>query len=398
MVIIQKIKEVSLIILFWSCVLSSIGQAKFSVDSKSGVILNKTPFFPDSTFFKHTNEVLHTGDIVKVLGQTKVMKEDQEQSQAFHWYNVQKEDGNKGWVYGDALALPLPPRMLDDSLRKWNGKREEINGDLYNVWFAQIKGKDLPDSKNKLSYDYSEMYLVFTNSVKKSFWVNIFNEGVQGKENTLSISIKNVLGKNQKGLVLSKTNKVRGRAELNLGLEIYSLSNMGAAKVLEEPLGSFLPSEIPSPLQVKNADIESGMIRFSWLERDPESNKNGVWFATNTYSWNKQDGVFKLLYPTSFVQVEVYANEVQLPFYDSIESENIKGAFKKGETLIIEDIQEEGFSNEKTFRIQCRNKSNQQGWVELKKVLFRFDDTEKLFKNAYQSIGAERTQIAVEEY
>lgn len=127
----------------------------------AGLTLENTAMYPDSSFFANPIGTVMAESMVRVRKRSRQMHDDDTQKQQFYWFEIETERGEKGWIFGDALAFSVPSHQLPPKARALHKSFQLLKEPLgrSQVWFAKVEGQDKQDAGFS---NYAEYFLAFT--------------------------------------------------------------------------------------------------------------------------------------------------------------------------------------------------------------------------------------------
>lgn len=289
-------------------------------NSKSATTLNPVTLYTDSTFSKPSKLHFKSGYLFEILGETKEEHEDDAQNQKFKWYKVKSQDGQSGWIFGDALATILPDSEVTATLKGFHKKNYVFNNGFENAvtWVATIEGRDNFHKKNYLNPPYKEMYLVITNDRGRSVHINIGGVNARGKFDLKQAKLHDTTGDHIPEFLVQTNSYGVGSEVENRNFEIYSFQAGTLSKIFEERMTLNYSDDVPSPALFKHIEVSEKSVRIAYVDYLDCSNSNLPFekdiihkklercmeYVTYTYLWDERLSQYKKLYDESRTSVK----------------------------------------------------------------------------------------------
>ena len=265
------IRFVGILFLFFTTATSvkadSVSQIIFQ--KRAAVTISPIRLYEDSTYAKSTNMNFTEGELFEVIGESVWEHFDNSQNQTFKWYNVRAMNGQTGWIFGDNLAVVMPERFVEYSLKPFYKKEARFDNGFEKsvVWMAAVEGHD---DKHKgtafMNPAYKEFYLVVTNERGKCSILNYANVNESGKKELQSVYFQDVTDNNVDEIIIETSSYPTGRSLDERNLEIYSFKAGTLSKIFEERLTLTWADDIPAPAFSKFIEIEGSTIRIAYVD------------------------------------------------------------------------------------------------------------------------------------
>ena len=318
------IRFVGILFLFFTTATSvkadSVSQIIFQ--KRAAVTISPIRLYEDSTYAKSTNMNFTEGELFEVIGESVWEHFDNSQNQTFKWYNVRAMNGQTGWIFGDNLAVVMPERFVEYSLKPFYKKEARFDNGFEKsvVWMAAVEGHD---DKHKgtafMNPAYKEFYLVVTNERGKCSILNYANVNESGKKELQSVYFQDVTDNNVDEIIIETSSYPTGRSLDERNLEIYSFKAGTLSKIFEERLTLTWADDIPAPAFSKFIEIEGSTIRIAYVDyvscekyilelpTDARSKdqERCMEYATSSFVWDKIERIFKPLYKESRTPINV---------------------------------------------------------------------------------------------
>ncbi len=289
-------------------------------NSKSATSLNPVTLYTDSTFSKPSKLHFKSGALFEILGETKMEHEDDAQNQKFKWFKVKSQDGQSGWIFGDALATILPDSEVTATLSSFHKKNYAFNNGFENAvtWIATIEGRDNFHKRDYLNPPYKETYLVITNDRGRSVHINIGGVNARGKFDLKQAKLHDTTGDHIPEFLVQTNSFGVGSEIENRKFEIYSFQAGTLAKVFEERMTLNYTDDVPSPALFKHIEVSDKSIRIAYVDYLTCSNstipfkkhtdydvfERCMEYVTYTYLWDERLSQYKKWYKESRTSVK----------------------------------------------------------------------------------------------
>ena len=273
----------------------------------------KVTFYPDSSFFAHSNIAYEEGTLFEIIGETNFEYEDEAQNQKFKWYQVKTPDNRQGWIYGDGIAVIMPETAISSIFKPYHLKTFKFSEDLVETtfWIASIEGKDNFHEEDFLNPLYKESYLVLTSNLGKSFHIHLSGESTMGSSELLQFHLQDLTEDSIPELLFLKNNIDNSSRLEDRVLEIFAFQAGSIAEVFEERLSLTYEAKTPSPALYKFVDINPKNIRIAFVDY-LACKDYGLMLQSNDLDAEKEKCLEYVTY--SFVWQE--AQNRYVPFYE----------------------------------------------------------------------------------
>jgi hypothetical protein len=322
-------RYVSLLILFFQhhIYLHAESVAQIILQKRAALTVSSVRLYADSTYAKSTNTTFNEGELFEILGETKLEHFDNTQNQTFRWYKVKAMNGTMGWIFGDNLAVVMPERYVEASLKPFYKKEYHFDNGFEKaiVWIAATEGHDdKHSSKAFLNPAYKEFYLVITNDKGKCSFLNYANVSETGKKDLQSIHFQDITDDKIDEIILETSSLPTGRSLGERTLEMYSFKGGTLSKIFEEDLTLMWQDDVPTPSYSKYIEIEGSTIRTAYVdfkaceafslksvsgEKNITTEERCMDYVTYSQVWDKKNKTFKPLYEKSRSPLIAYARE-----------------------------------------------------------------------------------------
>jgi uncharacterized protein YgiM (DUF1202 family) len=290
--------------------------AQIILKKRAAVTVSNIRLYADSTYAKSTDINFTEGELFEIIGETVREHFDNSQNQTFKWYKVRSLSGQTGWIFGDNIAIVLPERFVENSLKPYYKKEAHFDNGFEKsiVWVAAVEGHD-DKHKGSAFFNpaYKEFYLVVTNERGKSSLINYANVNESVKKDVQSVHFQDVTDNGIDDIVIETTTTPVGKSIDERVLEIYSFKAGTLVKIFEERMTLTWDDDVPSPAYSKFVEIEGPVIRIASIDyifcekyslglptdNHPKNPERCLEYATTSYVWDKINRVFKPLYPES---------------------------------------------------------------------------------------------------
>lgn len=337
-----------------------------------GICLGITALHSDTALHTQTQKILKDGELVEILSTSKELHFDKDENQKFRWYKVKTEQGNEGWLFGDALAVATPLAKLDKINTPFFQKKQAFGAGFENaiIWFANIEGIELRGNQYLHDPFYIEQYIVVTNNFGKSASLYISGKGVEGVQQLKSFYIKDINGDETPDFILEKSAFNEGNLSENRNVEIYQMTTSGFQKIFDETTSLKINNEQPSPAICKITEIDNQLIRVSYIDFIECKNINPIeslvqhfcpTYVTYTYIWDNPTAQFKPLYSESRLALSVFSKG-KFNLFSKIKNNDILAQIQPNEALIIKEIYQLNAENPEIW-LQVETQNNVKGYL-----------------------------------
>jgi len=284
-------------------------------DRRTGTAIGQISLYSDSSFLKPANINFEEGQLFEVIGESQLEHEDNAQNQKFKWYQVQTTEGQKGWVFGDGIAVIVPDAQVEDLLKPFHKKKRRFNNgfEVSRIWVAAVEGRDNFHSQDFMNPIYSEQYIVITNDRNRSVHIKYGGVSAMGETKLRRFELHDISGDHIPELVLLSSSTTQNNPVENRNFSIHSFQAGTLEKVLEERMTLTYSNDEPSPALFKHIEIEGQSIRVEYVDYvncseytlshdfDVKSSKKErcLEYITYTYIWDERVNSFRLLYEKS---------------------------------------------------------------------------------------------------
>ncbi len=317
MIIAIYLNMIRYLLLMFFVATGSLGTQALDIifQDKAAMALNTVTLYPDSTFSKHSNIDYKAGELFEILSTSHYEHEDAAQNQKFKWYQVKTSDGKTGWVFGDAVAVILPDRHVEASLKNFHKKRFSFDNGFEKsvLWVASMEGRDNFHENDYLNPLYKEFYLVLTNEQGRSVQINYAGESAMGKSNLKHFQFYDVSGDKIPELIFQKSTYPTGSNLEERSLEIYSFQAGTLLQVFKERMTLNYSDKLPAPSLYKFIEINGPLIRVEYIDylscsnyglphetgKVKKSQERCMEFVTYTYKWDERLKAYFNLYEES---------------------------------------------------------------------------------------------------
>ncbi len=375
------------------------------LQKRAAVTVSSIRLYSDSSYAKSTDITFTEGEFFEVIGETVREHFDNSQNQTFKWYKVRSLSGEIGWIFGDNLAVVMPERFVDYTLKPFYKKEAHFDNGFEKsvVWVAAVDGHD---DKHKasafLNPSYKEFYLVVTNERGKCSILNYANVNESVKKELKSFYFQDVTDNNIAEIIIETSSNPTGKSLDEHVLEIYSFKAGTLSKIFEERLTLTWEDDLPSPAFSKFVEIEGSTIRIACVDYVacekyglgfPTDNRSKTQercleYATCSYMWDKINRVFKPLYKESrTVITAVPKQSIALKKSPSLSSEVVSIIQPTDRIQIIKHfddiVVEKGVKKVRNW-FYVKHPSGVLGYVAANEVVFKNSEYTTILKNYYE--------------
>jgi hypothetical protein len=379
--------------------------AQIILQKRAAVTVSNIRLYADSTYAKSTDINFTEGELFEIIGETVREHFDNSQNQTFKWYKVRSLSGQTGWIFGDNIAIVLPERFVESSLKPFYKKEAHFDNGFEKsiVWVAAVEGHD---DKHKSSAffnpAYKEFYLVVTNERGKCSLINYANVNESVKKDVQSVHFQDVTDNSIPEIVIETTTSPTGKNLDERVLEVYSFKAGTLAKIFEERMTLTWEDDIPSPAYSKFVEIEGSIIRIASIDyivcekyslglptdNHPKNPERCLEYATTSYVWDKINRAFKLLYPESrTVLTGVSKSSILLKKMPSTSSSGSQILQPTDRLQVIKHL-EEGVTEKGVKKVRnwfyVKHPAGTYGYVTATDLVFKNTEYTTVLKNYYE--------------
>ncbi len=304
-------------IIFLFLILTNLSIASTDLIYKSRVAttLSGVNIYPDSTFEKQSNGSFKVGQLLEVIGETKLEHEDASQDQRFKWYKVRSPKGKEGWVFGDGIAVIMPDNQIEQNLKSYHKKKYHFNNGFEKsvLWIGGVEGRDNFHKKALLNPLYKEYYIVITNESGNCVFINYSGENARGQMNLRYILFNDTTGDKSPEILIQTSTFTTDHDFENRVFEIYSFQSGGLGRIFEERMSLSYQTNVYAPSLFKHIEVDHEIIRIAYIDYVPCSNykqridygaynkqkERCMEYVTYTYSWNERTRQYRMIYKES---------------------------------------------------------------------------------------------------
>lgn len=359
--------------------------------SKSATTLNAVTLYRDSSFTTSAKIYYKGGHLFEVLGTTVLEHTDDSENQKFKWINVKSQDGQVGWIYGDALAVIVPDDQVDPNLKAFHQKELSFDNGFEKAtsWIATIEGRDNFHDQDYLNPPYKEQYIVITNERGRSVHINVGGSNARGAYDLRLAELFDATGDQIPEIVVQTSSLPVGSTVENRNLEVYSFQAGTLSKVFEERMTLNYGDDLASPALFKNIEIAPQSIRVAYvnyptcdefklsLKYDAKNNKmeRCMEYVTYTYIWDERSSQYKTIYDPSHTPVKggIRFGGIYLQEKPSVAAKRIKMIQRSDQMQIIKHYEKyirQGKTTKMVPYFYVRLSSGEYGYVMADKVGF----------------------------
>jgi hypothetical protein len=352
---------------------------------KMAIAMGVISLHSDTAHHTQTNSVFKDGTLFEVVGASQTLHFDKDENQKFKWYQVKTSNNQKGWIFGDALAILTPPNQLDSLSAKYLFQTNTFSSGFGEamLWFATVEGIELKGNQYLHNPLYLEQYLVLTNETGKSISLYLSGRGLEGEQQLKSLLFQDLNGDAVQEIIVEKNALNEGRLVDNRSVEAYTFTSAGLTKIFDESLSLKVADDLPSPALYKIVELDNQLIRVSYvdfLDNNNEvtianfSNAFRLEYVTYTYGWDAASAQFKPLYSESRLPLVGYAKSNYLLYEKpSDASAKITRLVPEAELNVLqswnETIEKNGETQLKIWLL-VENKAGQKGYLSAYQVYF----------------------------
>lgn len=266
--------------------------------------------YPDSSFLRHSNVSYPAGELFNVLRTTELEHEDDAQNQKFRWYEVRTPDGQRGWIFGDGIAILMTDKDVPSILQPFHKKKQAFNYGFERslTWIAAVEGRDNFHAQDYLNPIYNELYLIITNQHKKSVHIGVAGTSARGEYELNQLVFRDATGDGVADVIIEKNHTVEQSEVVNKSLEIYTFRTGNIGKVLDEPLNVPAVADLRVPPLHKLAEVEEQLVRLEYLQFKPSVSTlpsaqriADLQYKILTYHWDERQKKYASLYGETVV-------------------------------------------------------------------------------------------------
>lgn len=378
------------IITILACLLASLPAIAFQAPGfeNTAVAVNKFILFPDSSFYKQSNIAIAEGETFQVINETKLLHEDDAQLQEFKWYQVKLKSGKIGWAFGNNIAVFDSQMNKEEKISSETEAKLSYNFHNAKLWQASIRGRGAKSATKK---EYIEKYLVFTNGLKQSRFIQIGREQVEGKSWAENVQVADLNSDGFEEVIIELKSQGTMSETINQYLEIFTMKHDAIQSIYSEKINLGRKSKNIAPINQKFFDVEEGSIRVAYIDYFDCSDSFGgscMEYVTYSYAWDKSKNSFEILYEPSRTSPIVKPKSNNLYLYPG------PGLYQKVGTVssreILKVLGQEvkhykvGTSVEKKIFFYVENAWGKKGYIESNNVEFIENDYSDALNSYYQ--------------
>jgi len=355
---------------------------------KMAVSVNKFTLFPDSTFYNHSNIAIAEGETFELVGETKLFHEDDSQTQKFKWYEIKLKSGKQGWVFGNNIAVyDSKSTDLKEKLVNSNAK---LSAAFYNskIWTGSITGFDATTDQANA---YIEKYLVFTNAVNESRYIQVGREQVEGKSWVEDVQLVDLNSDTYQEVIIQLNSQGGMSTTVNQYLEIFTMKNDDMRNIFSEKINLGKQAKNISPINRKFFDVEDGSIRVAYIDYFECKESYGgscMEYVTYTYVWDASTDSFETLYPPSRTNPVLKPKSNNLDLFPGPGLNQTIGRVGTRETLKLIGQEDKyvkvGDTVTKKIYFLVKTFDGKKGYIESTNVEFIENDYSKALNMYYQ--------------
>ena len=373
--------------------------------SKAAIALGKVTLYADSSFFKHSNTIFEEGEFFEIVGQSRKEQDDKDQNQQYRWYKIKTLKGQIGWIFGDGLAVIMPEKLIDYSLRPYHKKQYSFGSgfDKSTLWIGALEGHDKNGSKKLLNNLYGEYYIVVTNEKGQSAILNYAEYSATSKGALKNAIIQDITDDNTPEIILERSTKIKETDVEDRVLEVYGFAGGTISKIFDERLTLLYDEDVPSPAQFKLVEIAPSEIRVAYIDFVACSNyqqgfetdirsktqERCLEYVTYTYNWDEGKRQFLTLYSPTRMAVEGVVDSTQT-LYDAptIERKSTGSIAAKSHFAIVKSFEDFIIDNGKAVGVAPWLMIHYEGknaYLPASKVLFPSSEHASILQLYYKS-------------
>jgi hypothetical protein len=339
------------------------------------VALLNLRLYQDSSFIKPTEINYREGETFNVLAETVREHLDNSQDQKFKWFYVSSRDGNKGWIFGDAIAVILSDDKVSEAFKPYHKQAYHFNNGFESavLWFGQIEGHDNFSEIEVRNPLYREVYLVITAERGFSAAVPISSLSTQGSSEIERLIIEDVTGDSIPELLLEFVSRNVGSPIKQVKFEIHAFISGSLVRVFEEQMNMQWTDTKAAPIPTRAIDIESNLIRTAWIDYGDDLDtaahieKRAITYKTYTHHWVEGKKSYKPLYALSEVPITGRIKS-PTPLFDShLPIGQFLGLLAVTTDFVVQAISERTFEyNQKMVTeilLLIKTTDDRQGWI-----------------------------------
>ena len=275
-----------------------------------GTAISRVTLFSDSTFTVHSNISYPEGSLFEILSVSALEHEDDAQNQKFKWYEVKTVDGNRGWVFGDGIAVIMPIQRVPQLMKNYHKKRVDYGPGFEKsvIWMAGIEGRDNFHKEDVLNPPYHEHYIVVTNDLGRSIHMPLSMMSTQGETSLARFEVYPVPGEPSPLFLLESLSLSNGSSLALRHLGIFAIKAGSLEKVFAQQMTLTAGAKSISPAVKAHVLIEEDLIRVEYVDYEKTSKQNGskrlkktdsyyMDYVTSTYRWNQRSKSYRPVYP-----------------------------------------------------------------------------------------------------
>lgn len=382
--------------------------------SRVGTALNGVTMYPDSSYFNQPLQRFAEGTLFKIVEETALEHLDDSQNQKFKWFKVKSQTGKTGWIYGDGLAVVMPPDKISSKLKDFHKQKISLDNGFENsvLWIAFIEGRDNLHDNDFLNPTYHEYYVVLTNEHGKSAHINYESQSAMGRKEVKRFE---VLDLTNDGIVefLLQSKSYSSSSDLeNRVLEIFSLQSGTLLKVLNERMTLTYDDDLISPAMFKSIEVSEQSIRVEYVDflkckrfslpfdfdKKSQTQERCLEFVTYTYAWDTRKKRFVQFYKKNKSPLKgiVRRSKIFLMSETSFLSDKIE-ELKPNQPFIVIKHFEKIYKSNGVKKIApylyVQSSTGKRGYIRGKSVQFLNTEHAKILKDYYNKPPLSKTDL-----
>lgn len=383
----------------------SIASTDLVLNGRVATALSGLNLYPDSTYEVQSIGSIKTGELLEVIGETKMEHIDASQSQQFKWYKVRSSQGIEGWLYGDGLAVIVPDSKIESKLQDFHKKKFQFNNGFEKsiIWIGGVEGRDNIHQQALLNPPYKEYYIVITNERGACVFINYSNDNARGQMHLRHLLLSDTTGDEIPEILLQTSSFATDDTFENRIFEIYSFQSGDLSRILEERMSLSYNDNVFSPALFKYIEVDNEIVRVAYIDYLHCTNYNQaidfggynkhkercMEYVTYTYAWNERTKQYRMIYDESHTAPVVGSKKDILVIKDepSLIGKRVATANQSDRIEIIKHHERTVIENgekKTTLYFYVRLKDGTNGYVEASEVGF-IDIEHALLLNCYYS-------------
>jgi hypothetical protein len=343
-----------------------------AVSAQDAVTLTEcTLFYSPQDSDSLPSRIIPAGFGLTVTGISSEVHTLDHEGRMFHWFHVEGQQGQEGWVRGFEVATAYAASKLPEHLAQYKELELPYHRDFgkSKLWFAAICTID-PNRDDGTSF--IEYYLVLGNAGGKQLYHQLESSNAQGNTRTHELYIKDVNQDTRPDFVIVKQSTPTFGTPV-WQLEVLTVQHGRWVQLLDIPLTILDIAGDIAPTLARKVEFDKGLVRIESIEYDHCTDSlvntdNCLSLRVETLKWSQSQQQYQALYAVAYSSIDARVlNQVSLYKSPDANSAVIGTAFssqrlkvKKAKTQYIST---NGIKTRKSWYL-VENEQNQTAYVE----------------------------------